>query len=145
MARLRRPVPVLGVTQIISWGAIYYTPVLIVPLIAREQGWSIALDAHHQTWNGSTTYFYGRYGLMQAAQVRRTLPFFEPPEGRPFGYLHSGDWISGQDAGISQDSQGTKDTCSGQTLRCPAGFTLSSRPGQDLCWDSAANRDRYAY
>ena len=37
-----RAVTVLGVTQIISWGAIYYTPVLIVPLIAREQGWSIA-------------------------------------------------------------------------------------------------------
>jgi hypothetical protein len=33
---------VLGVTQIISWGAIYYTPVLIVPLIAKERGWSIA-------------------------------------------------------------------------------------------------------
>ena len=32
----------LGVTQIISWGAIYYTPVLIVPLIAKERGWSIA-------------------------------------------------------------------------------------------------------
>jgi hypothetical protein len=33
---------VLGVTQIITWGAIYYTPVLIVPLIAKERGWSIA-------------------------------------------------------------------------------------------------------
>jgi MFS family permease len=37
-----RAVLVLGVTQIISWGAIYYTPVLIVPLIAKERGWSIA-------------------------------------------------------------------------------------------------------
>jgi hypothetical protein len=37
-----RAVLVLGVTQIISWGAIYYTPVLIVPLIARDRGWSIA-------------------------------------------------------------------------------------------------------
>src|SRR5690349_7831423 len=37
-----RAVWVLGVTQIISWGAIYYTPVLIVPLIAKERGWSIA-------------------------------------------------------------------------------------------------------
>jgi MFS family permease len=37
-----RAVPVLGVTQIISWGSIYYTPVLIVPLIAREHGWSSA-------------------------------------------------------------------------------------------------------
>ena len=37
-----RAVPVLGVTQILSWGSIYYTPVLIVPLIAAEHGWSIA-------------------------------------------------------------------------------------------------------
>jgi MFS family permease len=35
-------VPVLGVTQILAWGAIFYTPVLIVPLIAAEHGWSIA-------------------------------------------------------------------------------------------------------
>src|SRR5512146_3031132 len=37
-----RAVPVLGVTQILAWGAIFYTPVLIVPLIAAERGWSIA-------------------------------------------------------------------------------------------------------
>jgi MFS family permease len=37
-----RAVLVLGVTQIITWGAIYYTPVLIIPLIAKERGWSIA-------------------------------------------------------------------------------------------------------
>ena len=37
-----RAVPVLGVTQILSWGTIYYTPVLILPLIAAERGWSIA-------------------------------------------------------------------------------------------------------
>ena len=37
-----RAVPVLGVTQILSWGSIYYTPVLIVPLIAAERGWSIS-------------------------------------------------------------------------------------------------------
>jgi MFS family permease len=35
-------VPVLGVTQILSWGSIFYTPVLIVPLIAAERGWSIS-------------------------------------------------------------------------------------------------------
>lgn len=34
--------PVLGVTQILSWGTIFYTPVLIVPLIAAEHGWSIS-------------------------------------------------------------------------------------------------------
>ncbi len=38
-----RAVPVLGVTQILSWGTIFYTPVLIVPLIAAERGWSISL------------------------------------------------------------------------------------------------------
>ena len=37
-----RAVPVLGVTQILSWGAIFYTPVLIVPLIAAEHGWSMS-------------------------------------------------------------------------------------------------------
>ena len=37
-----RAVPVLGVTQILAWGTIFYTPVLIVPLIAAERGWSIA-------------------------------------------------------------------------------------------------------
>ena len=34
--------PVLGVTQILSWGTIFYTPVLIVPLIAQERGWSMS-------------------------------------------------------------------------------------------------------
>jgi predicted MFS family arabinose efflux permease len=37
-----RAVPVLGVTEIISWGTIFYTPVLIVPLIAAERGWSMS-------------------------------------------------------------------------------------------------------
>ncbi len=37
-----RAVPVLGVTQILSWGTIFYTPVLIVPLIAADRGWSMA-------------------------------------------------------------------------------------------------------
>jgi hypothetical protein len=37
-----RAVAVLGVTQILTWGCIFYTPVLIVPLIAAERGWSIA-------------------------------------------------------------------------------------------------------
>ena len=36
-----RAVPVLGVTQILAWGTIFYTPVLIVPLIAAERGFSI--------------------------------------------------------------------------------------------------------
>jgi MFS family permease len=37
-----RAVPVLGVTQILSWGTIFYTPVLIVPLIAQERGWTMS-------------------------------------------------------------------------------------------------------
>jgi len=37
-----RAVSVLGVTQILSWGTIFYTPVLIVPLIAAERGWSMS-------------------------------------------------------------------------------------------------------
>jgi MFS family permease len=33
---------VLGVTQILTWGSIYYTPVLILPLVAQERGWSMS-------------------------------------------------------------------------------------------------------
>jgi hypothetical protein len=36
-----RAVPVLGVTQILAWGAIFYPPVLTVPLIAAERGFSL--------------------------------------------------------------------------------------------------------
>jgi len=36
-----RAVLVLGVTQITAWGAIFYPPVLTVPLIAAERGWSM--------------------------------------------------------------------------------------------------------
>jgi MFS family permease len=39
-----RAVPVLGLTQILSWGSIFYTPVLIVPLIASEHGWSMSFS-----------------------------------------------------------------------------------------------------
>src|SRR5260370_32545392 len=35
-----RAVPVLGVTQIVAWCPIFYPPVLTVPLIAAERGWS---------------------------------------------------------------------------------------------------------
>jgi hypothetical protein len=35
-----RAVSVLGVTQILSWGALFYPPVLTVPLIASDHGWS---------------------------------------------------------------------------------------------------------
>jgi hypothetical protein len=36
-----RAVLVLGITQILAWGTIFYPPVLTVPLIAAERGWSI--------------------------------------------------------------------------------------------------------
>jgi hypothetical protein len=39
-----RAVWVLGVTQIIAWGAIFYSPVLLVPLIAAERGWTLAFS-----------------------------------------------------------------------------------------------------
>jgi MFS family permease len=35
-----RAVPVLGVTQILAWGALFYSVVLTVPLIAADRGWS---------------------------------------------------------------------------------------------------------
>jgi hypothetical protein len=35
-----RAVPVLGVTEILAWGAIFYPPVLMVPLIVAERGFS---------------------------------------------------------------------------------------------------------
>jgi MFS family permease len=35
-----RAVSVLSVTQILSWGALFYPPVLTVPLIAADHGWS---------------------------------------------------------------------------------------------------------
>jgi len=36
-----RAVSVLGITQILAWGAIFYPPVLTLPLIAADRGWSI--------------------------------------------------------------------------------------------------------
>jgi MFS family permease len=35
-----RAVSVLGITEILSWGALFYPPVLTVPLIAADHGWS---------------------------------------------------------------------------------------------------------
>jgi MFS family permease len=37
-----RAVSVLGVTQIIAWGTIFYSPVLTAPLIVTETGWSLS-------------------------------------------------------------------------------------------------------
>ena len=35
-------VSVLGITQIIAWGTIFYSPVLTAPLIMAETGWSLS-------------------------------------------------------------------------------------------------------
>jgi len=37
---LWRAVLVLGLTQIIAWGALFYPVVLTMPLIAADHGWS---------------------------------------------------------------------------------------------------------
>jgi hypothetical protein len=37
-----RAVCVLGVTEILSWGALFYPPVLTMPLIAADHGWSLS-------------------------------------------------------------------------------------------------------
>ena len=37
-----RAVTVLGVTQILTWGILFYPPVLTIPLIAKTHGWSIS-------------------------------------------------------------------------------------------------------
>lgn len=39
-----RAVLVLGVTQILTWGILFYPPVLMMPLIAAERGWSLAFS-----------------------------------------------------------------------------------------------------
>src|SRR5947209_13571959 len=36
-----RAVAALGVTQIVAWGAIFYPPVLTMPLIADDRHWSL--------------------------------------------------------------------------------------------------------
>ena len=37
-----RAVLVLGITQILTWGTIFYPPVLTVPLIAADRGWTMS-------------------------------------------------------------------------------------------------------
>ncbi len=39
-----RAIPILGVTQIIAWGTLFYPPVLTLPAIAAERGWSLAFS-----------------------------------------------------------------------------------------------------
>src|SRR5258707_15483983 len=62
-----RAVLVLGVTEILSWGAIFYPPVLTVPLIADERGWSMSFPM-------------GGFSL-----ALLTAGVLLPPRGRSFG------------------------------------------------------------
>ena len=39
-----RAVLVLGVTQILAWGTLFYPPVLMMPLIAADRGWSLSFS-----------------------------------------------------------------------------------------------------
>ena len=65
-----RAVLVLGVTQIITWGTLFYPPVLTLPLIAAERGWSIDLC-------------HGRL-LAGAADGGLRLPVGRPPDRPPW-------------------------------------------------------------
>jgi hypothetical protein len=63
---------VVGLAIAALWsqiGRIHPFRAVPIALAALTLSWSIAVDAHHRTWNGSTTYFYGRYGHTQAAQA----------------------------------------------------------------------------
>ncbi len=45
-SRLRGPhraIPIFGITMILSWGTLFYAAALLLPLLAKERGWSIAL------------------------------------------------------------------------------------------------------
>jgi MFS family permease len=57
-----RAVLVLGFTQIAAWGTIFYPPVLTVPLLTAERGWSIAFGMAGLSW-----------GLGVAGLVSRTV------------------------------------------------------------------------
>jgi MFS family permease len=38
-----RAVPIFGITMILSWGTLFYAAALLLPLMAKERGWPIAL------------------------------------------------------------------------------------------------------
>src|SRR6516164_908088 len=39
-----RAVLVLGLTEILAWGALFYPPVLTVPLLAADRGWTVTFS-----------------------------------------------------------------------------------------------------
>src|ERR1044072_5540769 len=82
-----RAVPVLGVTQILAWGTIFYTPVLMVPLIAAERGFSL-------------TFAMGGFsvGLLAAGLVS---PYVGRLIDRYGGHRVSSFWSLGRRLGLS--------------------------------------------
>ena len=75
-----RAVPVLGITQIVAWGAIYYSPVLLMPLIAAERGWSLTFTMAGVSlgllvaglaapWVGRAIDHYGGHVVMTAGSL----------------------------------------------------------------------------
>ena len=82
-----RAIPVLGVTQILSWGTIFYTPVLIVPLIAADRGWSFAFTMGGfsvgllmagliSPWVGRSIDHYGGHVVMAFGSLVAALGLF---------------------------------------------------------------------
>jgi MFS family permease len=73
----RRAVLVLGFTQILAWGAIYYTPVLMVPLIASERGWSKAFTMGGYSLGILSAGIAARYvgGFIDRYGGHRIMPF----------------------------------------------------------------------
>jgi MFS family permease len=72
-----RAVFILGVTQIIAWGAIYYTPVLMVPLIAAERGWSKAFTMGGYSLGILTAGIFARFigAYIDRFGGHRVMPF----------------------------------------------------------------------
>lgn len=72
-----RAVVSLSVTQILAWGAIYYTPVLMVPLIAAERGWSKAFTMGGYSLGILTAGLCSRFvgGMIDRFGGHRVMPF----------------------------------------------------------------------
>jgi MFS family permease len=75
-----RAVLVLGVTQIITWGTLFYPPVLTLPAIAAERGWSVTFAMGGfslglltagvaSPWIGRTIDRYGGHRVMPASSL----------------------------------------------------------------------------
>ena len=91
----------LGITQILSWGTIFYTPVLIVPLIAADRGWSIAFAMGGfsvgllvagliSPWVGRSIDHYGGHVVMTFGSLVGALGLFLIMRARQPGRLYRG-------------------------------------------------------